>query len=180
MNALPLVAAALSVALVTASCREAQIPLPPEAPATAPTVAVETAVSEGSPPPFEIVSVVAGICNIESIGDLSGPALAMPVQVASDTSIAGWRSHQAADGSEAPAWLRVVAKDGSVAFQTYLVATGDRPDVAAAVNRPGALRSGFREAKIVGLSPGPYTLEVVLNAGPEWVRCAHTRAIEVK
>lgn len=180
MNARPLAAAALSVALVAAACSESQTPLPPDASATSPTVAVESTIDARSPPPLEIARVVAAICNIESIGDLSGPALSVPVHVASDTSIAGWRSLQAADGSEAPAWLRVVAEDGSVAFQAELAATQDRPDVATAVKRPAALRSGFRQAKIVGLSPGPYTLEVVLNAGNEWVRCAHTRALEVK
>ncbi|MBK6736525.1 MAG: hypothetical protein IPG64_00890 [Haliea sp.] len=132
------------------------------------------------PPPVDISVKIAGICNIESIGDLRGPALDVPVQVQSDTIVTGWRTYQAADGTEAPAWLRVVGQDGGVVFQIPLPATVDRPGVAKVVNRASALRSGFGRVKAMGLPQGSHTLEVVLNAGPRWVRCRHTRQVQVK
>jgi hypothetical protein len=132
-----------------------------------------------SPPPAAITFEIAGICNIESIGDKSGPALDVPVQVESDTAVSGWRAHKAADGTEANAWLRILGQDGGVVFQTPLAGTADRPDVAEALIRESALRSGFRQVKVPRLPQGSYTIEIVFNALPEWVRCRHTRLLQV-
>lgn len=182
MNPLPLAAAALSLALLSASCREAQMPLPPESSpaATAPAAAVEAPVTAGSPPPAEVSIEMGGICNIEAIGDLTGPALNAPVRISGESVVAGWRTLQAQDGSEAGAWLRVLGADGAVAQQVSLPATEDRPDVVASSGRESALRSGFRQASISGLAAGTYTVDIVFDAGPEWVRCAHTRTLAVE
>lgn len=176
MNVLPLVAAALSVALVTASCSEAPMPLPP-APPPAPAV---KPMDTSTPPPAEIGSEMAGTCNIEAIGDVTGAALDAPVPVTGTSSVSGWRTLQASDGSEASAWLRAVDASGAVAMQVGLPATEDRPDVAEVAKRDSALRSGFRQVEVAGLAPGTYTLQIVLDAGSEWVRCAHTRTLAVE
>lgn len=179
MNALPLVAAALSLALVTASCGEAQVPLPP-APPAAPAAPAVQPMDTSTPPPADISGEMAGACNIEAIGEVTGAALDAPVSVRGGTTVSGWRALQASDGSEASAWLRVVDAGGAVAMQAGLPATEDRPDVAAAVKRDSALRSGFRRVELAGLAPGSYTLQIVLDTGPEWVRCAHTRTLAVE
>lgn len=176
MKVLPLVAAALSVALVTASCNEAQVPLPPAPPVPPAVQPMDTS----TPPPADISGEMAGSCNIEAIGDVTGAALDAPVAVSGATSISGWRTLLASDGTEGPAWLRVVDAGGEVAMQTGLPATEDRPDVADVVKRESALRSGFRQFEVAGLAPGTYTLQIVLDAGPEWVRCAHTRTLAVE
>ncbi len=153
------------------------MPLPAEETVANPAAAVA---DQGQPPPAAVVLEMAGTCNIESIDGLSGPALDAPVRVAADAAVTGWRAHQADDGAEAPAWLRVLGQDGNVVFQIPLAATVDRPDVAEAVGRAGALRSGFGPVKVTALSQGDYTLEVVLNAGANWVRCPHTRQVQVQ
>ena len=176
MKALSLVAAAVSAALRTAAGSEAQMPLPP-APAPAPVVAP---MDTSSPPPAEISGEMAGTCNIEAIGELTGAALDAPVRVTGTTSVSGWRTLQAGDGTEASAWLRAVDAGGAVAMQVALPATEDRPDVVDVAKRDGALRSGFKQVEVAGLAPGTYTLQIVLDAGPEWVRCAHTRTLAVE
>jgi hypothetical protein len=174
MNALPLVAAALSVALVTAGCSEAQIPLPPApAPAVAP-------MDTSTPPPADISVEVAGICNIEAIGEVTGAALDAPVRVIGASAVSGWRTLLASDGTEASAWLRAVDAGGAVALQLPLPATEDRPDVAEVAKRDSALRSGFRQVAVTGLPPGTYTLQIVLGSGTQWVRCAHARTLAVE
>ena len=176
MNSVRLMAAALSVALVTASCSEAQMPLPPPPPQAPAVQPMDTS----RPPPADISGEMAGTCNIEAIGDVTGAALDTPVSVNGTTSVSGWRTLQASDGSEARAWLRVVDASGAVAMQAGLPATEDRPDVADVAKRDAALRSGFRQVAVEGLAPGTYTLQVVFDAGPEWVRCAHTRTLAVE
>ncbi len=195
MNAPSRIAIAIAAIIALSACSEAEMP-PPAAEPPMPTVSdTPTAepdlgspppVSEpaveadpDSPPPVDISVEIAGICSIESIGGVGGPALDSPVQVQSDTTVSGWRAHKAADGTEAPAWLRVLGQDGGVMFQTPLPATVDRPDVADAVNRESALQSGFSQVNVTGVPQGSYTIEVVMNAGSEWVRCIHTRQIQV-
>jgi hypothetical protein len=193
MNAPNRVAIAIAAIIALSACSEAEMPLPAAEPPTpevsvppvaetvidSPTLDQVAAPDPDSPPPAKISVEVAGICNIESIGGVGGPALDSPVQVQSDTTVSGWRAYKAADGTEAPAWLRVLGQDGGVMFQTPLPATVDRPDVADAVNRESALQSGFSQVNVAGLTQGSYTLEVVLNAGTEWVRCQHTRTLQV-
>ncbi len=197
MHAPSLIAIAISAVFALSACSEEQMPIPTaesltpkvsdtpaeeaESGSLTPTVSDAPAAEAdpGLPPPAAISVAIAGICNIESIGGVSGPELRNPVQVESDTIVSGWRAYQSADGTEAHAWLRVLGKDGGVAFQAPLAATVDRPDVVETVNRASALRSGFRQVKVTGLPQGSYTLEVILNAGSEWVRCRHTRQVQV-
>lgn len=195
MNAPSRIAIAIAAIIALSACSEAEMPPPaaePPTPMVSDTPTAETdlgsppPVSEpaveadpDSPPPTEVSVEINGICNIESIGDVSGPEVDVPVQVESDIVISGWRTYQAADGTEAPAWLRVLGQDGSIAFQAALPATEERPDVAEAVNRESALQSGFRQMQITGLPQGSYTIEVLLNGGAEWVRCLRTWQIQV-
>lgn len=195
MNAPSRIAIAIAAIIALSACSEAEMPPPaaePPTPMVSDTPTAETnldsppPVSEpaveadpDSPPPADISLEIGGICNIESIGDIGGPEASVPVQVESEALISGWRAYKAADGTEAQAWLRVLGQDGGVVFQTPLPATEDRPDVAEAVNRVSALQSGFRKVKVTGLPQGSYTLEVVMNAGPEWVRCIQTQQIQV-
>lgn len=195
MNAPSRIAIAIAAIIALSACSEAEKPIPAVEPSvpevSAPPVA-ETGIDSpqpvssqaaapgpGSPPPANINVDIGGICKIGVIGGLSGAELEGPAQVESDTTVSGWRTYQAADGTEAEAWLRVVSQDGGVVFQTPLPATVDRPDVVAVLNRESALRSGFTQVKVTGLTQGSYTLEVVLNAGPQWVRCRNTRQIQV-
>ena len=168
-------ALALGAIVAVSACREAQMPLP-----AAPSADLSKQVDMGPPPPQKIDVDSGGICNIEAIGDVTGTALDVPVVVAGETTVSGWRTSPKVDGTEAPAWLRVVGGDGAVKWQGPLPATEDRPDVSKAYNRATALHSGFRQVAVTGLSKGTYTMEVTLNLGPRWVRCAHTRTIEVK
>lgn len=173
------VALCLSAVLAVAACREApmpELPAPPVSQAT--PVAVEPA--PGTPPPKGAYPELAGLCNIEQIDDLTGTALDGPVRVQADSTVSGWRASATNDGSDAEAWLRVSQADGTVAFQTLLAATEDRPDVAAFLNRPDFLRSGFRGVAVTGLPAGVFTLEILLESGDSWVRCSNSRAIEVE
>ena len=195
MNRCNRIAIAIATIIALSACSEAEMPQPaaePPTPTVSDTQAIEadlgspTTVSvpavgadQNSPPPVDISVKISGICGMASIGGIRGPELNAPVQVKSDTFVSGWRAYQAADGTEAPAWLRVLGHEGAVVFQTPLPATVDRQDVAEALNRPSALRSGFQQVKVKGLPQGSYTLEVVLNAGSQWVRCGRTWQIQV-
>ena len=197
MNTPSRIVIAIAAIIALSACSKAEKPLPADESPT-PTVSAPPAAEVDlaspledsdsdsaaeadldSPPPADISVEIAGICSIESIGGVGGPALDVPVQVTSDTMVGGWRTYMAADETEAPAWLRVLGLDGSVMFQTPLVATVDRPGVVKMTNRASSLLSGFTQVKVTGLPQGSYTLEVVLNAGPHWVRCIHTRQIQV-
>jgi hypothetical protein len=192
MKAPSRIAIAIAAVITLSACSEAQKSVPAaESPAASkpptaqadqespPTVSTPAVQAEPNSPPTAISVEIGGICSIGVIDNLKGAALSGPVQVESDTTVSGWRTYQAADGTEAEAWLRVLGQDGGVVFQIPLPATGDRPDVAKAVNRSSALRSGFSHVKVTGLQQGSYTLEVVLNAGPHWVRCRNTRQLQV-
>lgn len=175
----PVLSTALLAALALASCREAQVPLPPGPPATqAPApVAVEP---EARPPASGDFQAMAAVCNIESIDNLSGEALEGSVRVQGNSNVSGWRALVSGDGALAPAWLRATRADGSVAFQSFLPGTEERPDVAALIGKPVTLRSGFRNVAIEGLPSGSFTLEVVFSSGDGWVRCAHARTLVVE
>ena len=180
MNVLSLAAAAFSLALITSSCSEAQSPPPPpveKSMGASSLPPVEKPMDTGSLPPAEITQEMAGTCNIEAIGEITGAALDAPVPVSGSSFLSGWRTLQANDGSEASAWLRIKDAKGAVAMQVGLPATEDRPDVVEVVNRDSAVRSGFNQVGIAGLPPGTYTLEIVFDTGSEWVRCAHARKI---
>ncbi len=139
MQAPSRIAIVIAAVIALSACSEVQMPLSAEkSPMVSNAPAVEA--DPSSPPPAAISVGISGICNIESIGGLSGPALDGIVRVESDTTVSGWRAYQAADGTEADAWLRILGQDGDVAFQTPLAATVDRPDVVETVNRASALR----------------------------------------
>ncbi len=178
-----LITTSFAFALLCAACSQApSTPATPPAPAAAPADAaasVAAPADPGAPPPASVTVEAGGVCNIEMIGDVSDLSENTAVPVASSITVSGWRTLAAVDGAEARAWLRVLADDGSVVFQAPLPATEDRPDVQAAAGRASALRSGFRDVGISGLPSGRFTLDVVLDAGSQWVRCAHTRKLEV-
>lgn len=168
----------LLAALALASCREAQVPLPPAEPAPqAPAAAAEP---DAAPPPRGDFPAMAAVCNIESVDNRSGEALDGPIRVSSNSTVSGWQALASGDGAMAPAWLRATAADGSMAFQAFLPGTEDRPDVAELLGNPATMRSGFRNVAVAGLPPGTFTLEVVFSAGDGWVRCAHARTLVVE
>lgn len=172
--------ASILAALAVTSCKEAEVPLPP-APPSPPAVAQPTAAEPlQAPPPANVPEQRAAICNIESIDGVAGAALDQPVTIGNGSLVSGWRALVSADGSMAGAWLRVTAADGSVAFQAPLPAVEERPDVAALTGQPVTLLSGFRNVAIGELPAGEFTLEIVLGAGDDWVRCFHARTLVVE
>ncbi len=179
MTRLALLFPSLLAALALASCREAEVPLPPAAPAPQ-EPATAAAEPEATPPPGGEFQHMAGVCNIESIDNQSGEALDGPVRVSGNSIVSGWRALVSSDGAMAPAWLRATRADGTVAFQTFLPGTEDRPDVSALTGNAVTLRSGFRNVAIEGLQPGSFGLEIVLSSGDGWVRCAHARTLVVE
>jgi hypothetical protein len=179
MTQSPLIIPTLLAALVLASCREAQVPLPPAEPAAQAPAAVVVE-PEATPPSTGEFPAMAAVCNIESIDNQSGAVLDSPVRVSAGTTVSGWRTLGTGEAAMAPAWLRATGADGSVAFQAFVPGTEDRPDVAELHGNPAALRSGFRDVAIEGLQPGTYTLEIILGSGDGFIRCAHARTLVVE
>lgn len=163
---------ALLAALAVSSCKQAEVPLPP-----APAAEAGPAGPLRVPPQDGAFEQRAAICNIESINGISGEALEQPVPVSGEGLVSGWRALVTSDGSLAGAWLRVRAGDGTIAFQAPLPAVEERPDVEALTGQPVTRRSGFRNVAIRDLPAGTSTLEIVLDAGDAWVRCAHVRTV---
>ena len=183
MSAPRFLATIAASAVLLAACSAPQDPEPSKVAVESPDAQgakAEERSAEAMPPPTEIAVEMAGICNIEMIGDATVSTAGSPAPVVAAPTVSGWRSMQAEGGSEAPAWLRVLDSGGRVVFQSLLPATEDRPDVVVAVSRASALRSGFRAVGIDRLEPGRYTVDVVLDAGPHWVRCAHAQSMVVE
>lgn len=120
------------------------------------------------------------ICNVESIAGVSGADLGGDVVVTPPFMIAGWAYFAAGAEATNSVWLRFKTgeSENSKAIEHPIFQTRDRPDVANVLNIPGALRSGF-VLRLEALKPGEYVIEIVFDAGPERVVCAHSRRIRV-
>lgn len=103
-----------------------------------------------------------GNCSLDAID--GQPADAAQPKSGANVIFAGW----AVDAQgQSPASASLVLHSAEASYALPITTGGDRPDVAQALNKPAAGKSGFNVfAVLTGVEPGSYALSIVYDGQP--------------
>lgn len=175
---------AMSLPLLVA-CNQQQEEAPAQAPREATSAAATSeAPTEGSSAlvfsPYQSPAPVAagGSCALDAID--GHPAAGSVVSADSDVTFGGWAATPQGQVPDANAGAVLILSSSEAAYSVPLVAGGDRPDVAAALNNPALAKSGFNVvASLNGVKPGDYAVSVGYPGEPAMV-CQFNQTVTIK
>lgn len=160
-SSIPCTFLVLSIALALGACGEGNPPAAPtEVPTTSPDipVAASTGGSVGSLQAYAATEVTpGGSCALDAINGAAADNT--PAAAGSEVMFSGW----IADATgQVPGEALLVLTGTESSYSTTLVAGGDRPDVAAALNSEAARMSGYNVlVALAAVDPGEYELSIV-------------------
>lgn len=147
----------LSLACAVAACGKSE-PAPAGVASTPPAAAAEAA----APPVFSEYTAAdatgGGNCSLDAIN--GGAVQAVSLATGAAVMFGGWVTN---GQGNVPGEAQLVLR-GPRAYSIPLVAGGERPDVAQALNNEAARMSGFNVATtLAGVEPGEYVLSIALG-----------------
>ena len=158
------------------ACGKHEAPVSTTAEVTPAPVAAVPNPTAAVPNSTDIAGIVeAGNCALDAVdgAPLGGP----PLKSGAKASFAGWMGN--ADG-QVPAEAALVLDDGNGhSYAITVVGGGHRPDVAAALGKPGLELSGYNlESELRDVAPGDYSL-YILHGGAAPLKCTLNARITV-
>jgi len=175
---------AMSLPLLVA-CNQQQEEAPAPAPREATTAAAPPdALTEGSSvlvfSPYQAPASVAvgGNCALDAID--GHPAAGSVLSADSDATFGGWAATPQGQVPDANSGAVLILSSSEAAYSVPLVAGGDRPDVAAALNNPALAKSGFNiVTSLDDVKPGDYAVSVGFPGEPA-MACQFNQTVTVK
>lgn len=176
--------AMLSLPLLV-GCKQQQEELPAPAAREASSAATPAEGSTEAPSasafsPYQAPASVAvgGNCALDAID--GHPAAGSVLSADSDATFGGWAATPQGQVPDANAGAVLILSSSEAAYSVPLVAGGDRPDVAAALNNPALAKSGFNiVTSLDDVKPGDYAVSVGFPGVPAMV-CQFNQTVAVK
>lgn len=144
-----------TLVLLIAGCgqQEQSVQNATESKISLPTVALER-FGMGAPPASE-----GGNCSLDTIN--GQPVAAASVKVGDEAIFVGWAGD--AQG-EVPMEARLVLSGEGGVYGAPVQTGTERPDVVAALGKPGLARSGFGISTVLAVDPGTYRISIMMGA----------------